>query len=275
MIVDLTSQIIAEKEKKTLNKPFRTPGGPKKFSVYVKNEKGNVVKVEFGDPNMEIKADNPARRKSFRARHNCENPGPKWKANYWSCWQWRANAPVDDDVKYDFEYFLGEVVSMKTRMKMKQAFKKNKAKIMRARKKAAKKPQLQKGQIEKKAELMARKSIEKKILKGKSKKDLGIGGKAALEKQMAKKAKAIKKIAMKIRKDVIAKEKAKIKKKLGGVNEEFALPKYPAQTDIKFKEDDWVIGDPEKAYEYDGSKTGEENMEIMNDLVDKERETMK
>ena len=71
-----------------LNKPFRTPDGPKKSSVYVKNEKGNVVKVNFGDPNMEIKKDNPARRKSFRARHNCDNPGPKWKARYWSCRAW-------------------------------------------------------------------------------------------------------------------------------------------------------------------------------------------
>lgn len=79
----------AEKEKgKKLNKPFRTSGGPKKFSVYVKNDKGNVVKVNFGDPNMEIKRDDPARRKSFRARHNCENPGPKWKARYWSCKMW-------------------------------------------------------------------------------------------------------------------------------------------------------------------------------------------
>ena len=55
MIVDLTPQIIADKEKKTLSKPFRTPKGPKKFSVYVKNDKGNIVKVNFGDPNMEIK----------------------------------------------------------------------------------------------------------------------------------------------------------------------------------------------------------------------------
>lgn len=79
----------AEKQKgKSLNKPFRTPGGPKKFSVYVKNEKGNVVKVNFGDPNMEIKRDDPARRKSFRARHNCDNPGPKTKAKYWSCKMW-------------------------------------------------------------------------------------------------------------------------------------------------------------------------------------------
>ena len=79
-----------------LNNPFRTPKGPKKFSVYVKNEKGNVVKVDFGDPNMEIKRDDPARRKSFRARHNCDNPGPKWKARYWSCYQWRAGAKVDE-----------------------------------------------------------------------------------------------------------------------------------------------------------------------------------
>jgi hypothetical protein len=78
-----------------LNDPFRTPGGPKKFSVYVKNEKGNVVKVNFGDPNMEIKRDDPERRKSFRARHGCDNPGPKWKAKYWSCYQWRAGAKVD------------------------------------------------------------------------------------------------------------------------------------------------------------------------------------
>ena len=84
-----------------LDNPFRTPDGPKKFSVYVKNEKGNVVKVNFGDPNMEIKRDDPARRKSFRARHNCDDPGPKWKARYWSCYQWRAGSKVDEGVKQD------------------------------------------------------------------------------------------------------------------------------------------------------------------------------
>jgi hypothetical protein len=71
-----------------LNKPFKTPGGPKKSSVYVKNEKGNVVKVNFGDPNMKIKKSDPARRRSFRARHKCDTPGPKWKARYWSCKAW-------------------------------------------------------------------------------------------------------------------------------------------------------------------------------------------
>lgn len=75
-------------KKVTLNKPFRTPDGPKKFAVYVKNEKGKVVIVRFGDPNMKIKKNIPERRKSFRARHNCDNPGPKWKARYWSCKAW-------------------------------------------------------------------------------------------------------------------------------------------------------------------------------------------
>jgi hypothetical protein len=86
-----TEALAAEKPSKkvTLNKPFRTPKGPKKFSVYVKNEKGNVVKVNFGDPNMSIKRDDPERRKSFRARHQCDSsPGPKWKARYWSCRMW-------------------------------------------------------------------------------------------------------------------------------------------------------------------------------------------
>jgi uncharacterized protein YneR len=69
-----------------LGKPMR--GDVKKFKVYVKNPKGNVVKVNFGDPNMRIKKSNPARRRSFRARHNCDNPGPRHKARYWSCRKW-------------------------------------------------------------------------------------------------------------------------------------------------------------------------------------------
>jgi virulence-associated protein VagC len=73
----------------TLNKPVRSTDGPKKFHVYVKNDKGNIVKVNFGDPNMKIKKYIPARKKSFRARHQCDtDPGPKWKARYWSCKKW-------------------------------------------------------------------------------------------------------------------------------------------------------------------------------------------
>ena len=83
-------------KKVTLNDPKRSSDGKKKFYVYVKNEKGNVIKLGFGDPNMEIKRDDPARRKSFRARHNCADPGPKYKARYWSCFQWRAGAKVDN-----------------------------------------------------------------------------------------------------------------------------------------------------------------------------------
>jgi len=82
-------------KKVTLNDPIR--GGSKKFYVYVKNESGKVIKVSFGDTTgLSIKRDDPARRKSFRARHNCENPGPKTKARYWSCYQWRAGAKVNN-----------------------------------------------------------------------------------------------------------------------------------------------------------------------------------
>jgi len=69
-----------------LGKPMK--GDVKKSKVYVKGPKGNVVKVNFGDKNMRIKKSNPARRKSFRARHNCDNPGPRWRARYWSCRSW-------------------------------------------------------------------------------------------------------------------------------------------------------------------------------------------
>jgi hypothetical protein len=68
-------------------------GDVKKYKVHVKNDKGNVVKVNFGDKNMEIKRDNPRRRKNFRARHRCDNPGPRWKARYWACKTW-STTPV-------------------------------------------------------------------------------------------------------------------------------------------------------------------------------------
>ena len=90
---DLVEEAESGGRKVKLGKPFLTPGGPKKRAVYVKNDKGNVVKVNFGDPNLEIKRDNPERRKSFRARHNCDSPGPRWKAKYWSCKYW-SSRPV-------------------------------------------------------------------------------------------------------------------------------------------------------------------------------------
>jgi hypothetical protein len=69
-----------------LGKPMA--GDVKKFKVYVKNDSGNVVKVNFGQKGVKIKKNNPDRRKSFRARHNCDTPGPRWKARYWSCRKW-------------------------------------------------------------------------------------------------------------------------------------------------------------------------------------------
>ena len=69
-----------------LGKPMQ--GDVKKFKVYVKNPAGNVVKVNFGQKGMKIRKSNPAARKSFRARMNCDSPGPRHKANYWSCRKW-------------------------------------------------------------------------------------------------------------------------------------------------------------------------------------------
>jgi hypothetical protein len=87
---DVPEQTLHEAEyqgrKVSLGKPMA--GDVKKSKVYVKGPKGNVVKVNFGDKKMKIKKSNPKRRKSFRARHNCDNPGPRWRARYWSCRAW-------------------------------------------------------------------------------------------------------------------------------------------------------------------------------------------
>tara|TARA_B100001093_G_scaffold6187_1_gene6247 strand:- start:16578 stop:17297 length:720 start_codon:yes stop_codon:yes gene_type:complete len=98
MLYDHTIEEATYQGKKVeLNNPIRTSENKnKKFKVYVKNSEGNVVVVRFGDPKMSIKRDDPERRSNFRARHGCDNPGPKWKAKYWSCYQWRAGAKVDN-----------------------------------------------------------------------------------------------------------------------------------------------------------------------------------
>jgi hypothetical protein len=87
---DLCEDDLEEAEYRGRNVPLgkKMAGDVKKSKVYVRKPNGNVVKVEFGDPNMRIKKSNPKRRKSFRARHNCDNPGPRWKARYWSCRSW-------------------------------------------------------------------------------------------------------------------------------------------------------------------------------------------
>lgn len=90
-------------KKVTLNKPRRiTKGRPsygrKKFEVFVTNSKGNIVRVTFGDPNLSIKRDSAAKRKSFRARHKCDTnkPKDKTKARYWSCKFWEKGKKVSD-----------------------------------------------------------------------------------------------------------------------------------------------------------------------------------
>ena len=102
-----------EAQKKTLNKPFRLKGGKKKYGVYVKNPKtGNIILVKFGDPNMEIKRDDPERRRSFRARHKCDTAKDKTTPRYWSCKFW-SKKPVSkmvssEALEWDDEEVLSE-----------------------------------------------------------------------------------------------------------------------------------------------------------------------
>jgi hypothetical protein len=96
-------------KKVTLGKPFRTQGGPKKFAVYVRNSSGKVIIVRFGDPNMEIKRDDPKRRKAFRDRHSCSEKKDRTTPGYWSCRQWSTNKV---EASYDeiWEQNEGEVI---------------------------------------------------------------------------------------------------------------------------------------------------------------------
>ena len=93
IIDDLITEAEYQGRKVQLGKIMQ--GDIKKFKVYVKNDKGKVVKVNFGFGGksakgkiMRIKKNNPERRRSFRSRHNCDNPGPRWKPRYWACRTW-------------------------------------------------------------------------------------------------------------------------------------------------------------------------------------------
>ena len=99
-----------EGKKVKLNDPFRLPSGSKKkFGVYVKNPKtGNVIKVEFGDPNLSIKRDDPERLKNFRARHNCDQKTDKTTPGYWSCKFWEKDKPVSKLLKKGKVESVGE-----------------------------------------------------------------------------------------------------------------------------------------------------------------------
>jgi len=91
--------VFEAEEGHTLNKPMSSDRAAKKYMVYVKNDKGKVVKVHFGDPNLKIKRDSDEKRKNFRARHGCDSPGPKWKPKYWACKTWEKNRTVGDVMK--------------------------------------------------------------------------------------------------------------------------------------------------------------------------------
>ena len=100
---ELPTEDEIEKAERPLNKPFRLPkGSSKKFGVYVKDG-DKTKKVTFGDPNMEIRRDDAEARANFRARHNCENPGPKTKARYWSCRMWEKGSTVSENTSKTVE----------------------------------------------------------------------------------------------------------------------------------------------------------------------------
>jgi hypothetical protein len=90
MLKESNITLITEAEYQGRSVPLGKPmkGDVKKSKVYVRKPNGKVVKVNFGDKKLSIKKHIPGRRKNFRARHNCDNPGPRWKARYWSCRAW-------------------------------------------------------------------------------------------------------------------------------------------------------------------------------------------
>lgn len=83
--VDLLSEAKHRGKNVKLNSPFRTPGGPKKFAVYVKTPSGGIKKVTFGDPNLKVRNTNKKAAKSFRARHKCDQKKDRTTPGYWSC----------------------------------------------------------------------------------------------------------------------------------------------------------------------------------------------
>jgi hypothetical protein len=84
-VEELIKEATHRGKKVRLNSPFRTPGGPKKFAVYVKTPKGTIKKVTFGDPKLRVKNNNAKAAKSFRARHKCNQKKDRTTAGYWSC----------------------------------------------------------------------------------------------------------------------------------------------------------------------------------------------
>lgn len=110
VVAEIMQKAEYQGEKVTLNKPRRIKGGNKKFEVFVKD--GDKVKrVTFGDPNMEIRRDDPDARRNFRARHNCDTATDKTSARYWSCRMWEADTSVSDMTKAEAD-ITGQILKV-------------------------------------------------------------------------------------------------------------------------------------------------------------------
>lgn len=213
----------AEKDGKKvkLNKPFRVSDGKSKFAVYVKNAKGNVIKVRFGDPNMEIKRDDPERRKSFRARHNCDTANDKTTARFWSCRMWQAGTSVgqmtEDEILEEHEVFveadeIEEEISKSERIKRGRNMKR-KSKIIDRKRKRTMKRAPDSDAIERRARKRAISAMKKKLSRGK---DLSPSQRAQVEKKVKQRSAMVDRMAKKlkpqVRKD--ARERMKTKREM-------------------------------------------------------------
>lgn len=213
----------AEKDGKKvkLNKPFRVSDGKSKFAVYVKNAKGNVIKVRFGDPNMEIKRDDPERRKSFRARHNCDTATDKTSARYWSCKMWQSGTSVgqmtEDEILEEHDVFveadeIEEEISKSERIKRGRNMKR-KSKIIDRKRKRTMKRAPDGDAIERRARKRAISAMKKKLSRGR---DLSPGQRAQVEKKVKQRSAMVDRMAKKlkpqVRKD--ARERMKTKREM-------------------------------------------------------------
>ena len=203
-----------------LNKPFRTSDGKSKFGVYVKNDKGNVIMVRFGDPNMEIKRDDPARRKSFRARHNCDTANDKTSARYWSCKMWQGGKSVgqmtEDEILEEHEVFveedIEEQISRGERIKRGRTMKRKSKIIDRKRKRTMRRAPDQEA-IERRARKRAISAMKKRLSRGK---ELSPGQRAQIEKKVKQRSAMVDRMAKKFKPQVRrdARERMKTKREM-------------------------------------------------------------
>ena len=213
----------AEKDGKKvkLNKPFRVSDGKSKFAVYVKNAKGNVIMVRFGDPNMEIKRDDPERRKSFRARHKCDTANDKTSARYWSCKMWQGGKSVgqmtEDEILEEHEVFvedqdIEEELSRVERIKRGRTMKRKSKIIARKRERALKRAPTSDA-VNRRARKRALKAMKDKLARGR---ELSPAQRSRIEKKVKQRSSMVDRLAKKfkpqVRKD--ARERMKTKREM-------------------------------------------------------------